>query len=227
MSVSRRTWTIALLFAASGLCGCGDGQSPAVPPAPIDEGIALPSAVAQATTDAPPAPPPSPREIFWQRLSALCGQAFAGYLTVGTEESDRAFGESDMTMHVRDCNEQEIRIPFAVGENRSRTWVVRATEAGLSLHHRHVDESGRSAAPDNYGGNTATEGSMRRQEFVVNEATKAQLPETRFNVWAMEVVPGKTFAYELQRPQEERYFRVEFDLDQPIETPPAPWGETG
>ena len=45
------------------------------------------------------------------------------------------------------------------------------------------------------------------------------------NVWAVEVHPGRTFAYELRRPN--RFFRVEFDLTKPVAAPPAPWGALG
>ena len=49
------------------------------------------------------------------------------------------------------------------------------------------------------------------------------------NVWAMEIEPGQRFLYELARPADElnpdgRLFQVEFDLTQPVETPPTPWG---
>jgi hypothetical protein len=48
------------------------------------------------------------------------------------------------------------------------------------------------------------------------------IPQSVANVWAVEVHPGRTFVYELQRPN--RHFRVEFDLTAPIAAPPAPWG---
>jgi hypothetical protein len=38
----------------------------------------------------------------------------------------------------------------------------------------------------------------------------------------MEIHPGRTFAYELRRPN--RHFRVEFDLSRPVPAPPPPWG---
>ena len=41
------------------------------------------------------------------------------------------------------------------------------------------------------------------------------------NVWAMEITDNM-FAYELSR--ENRFFRVEFDLTEPVPAPPAPWG---
>ncbi|MFK8014706.1 MAG: hypothetical protein AB8G17_04655 [Gammaproteobacteria bacterium] len=221
--LSQRT---AACLTLTVLAGCSDTPptQDATPIEQTDTSITAPAPPKQAPE---PAQPESAQTQFFKRLAALCGNAYAGYLTVGTEDSDRAFGESSMTMHVRDCDADEIRIPFSVGENRSRTWVVRRLDSALTLHHRHVDQSGASEDPDRYGGQTQNTGSATRQEFVVDDATKAQLPATKYNVWAIEVRPGKTFAYELQRPEEERFFRVEFDLDQPIETPPPAWGESG
>jgi len=43
------------------------------------------------------------------------------------------------------------------------------------------------------------------------------------NTWAMEVEPGQRFLYELSRP-DGRLFQVEFDLTQPADLPPPPWG---
>jgi hypothetical protein len=52
------------------------------------------------------------------------------------------------------------------------------------------------------------------------------------NVWRVEIDPAGTedarFAYQLKRTMaggapEDRLFRVEFDLTQPVETPPKPW----
>ena len=53
------------------------------------------------------------------------------------------------------------------------------------------------------------------------------------NVWTVEVDPqgadDAAFAYQLRRTvengaPEDRFFRVEFDLTQPVEAPPAAWG---
>lgn len=207
------------------LAACGDAPPPPADTAasPDERVAAAPAPVAPA--EVPPPPPQTPHQQFWSRLSALCGNAYAGYLTIGTEDSDRAFGEAELKMHVKDCLDDEIRIPFHVGDNRSRTFIVRRDGDTLTLHHRHLDENGEIDEPHGYGGATQSDGSARRQEFVVDDATKAKLPETRYNVWALEVVPGQMFAYELQRPEEDRFFRVEFDLAETIDTPPPPWGE--
>jgi hypothetical protein len=49
------------------------------------------------------------------------------------------------------------------------------------------------------------------------------IPQSAANVWAVEHVPGRLFAYELKRPG--RFFRVEFDLTAPVVAPPPPWGD--
>ena len=58
-----------------------------------------------------------------------------------------------------------------------------------------------------------------RQEFPADQFTKELLIREgntagANNVWAVEVIPGRTFAYELRRPG--RFFRVEFDLTKPV-----------
>ena len=78
-----------------------------------------------------------------------------------------------------------------------------------------------------YGGDTANSGSATRQEFPADEHSKQlfranNIPVSVDNVWAVEVHPGATFAYELRRPN--RHFRVEFDLTRPVPAPPASWG---
>lgn len=56
--------------------------------------------------------------------------------------------------------------------------------------------------------------------FLANELTASVT-----NVWAIEIVPGERFVYELSR--KDRLFRVEFDLSKPVEAPPPPWGDQG
>lgn len=171
-------------------------------------------------------PPSSPQDQFFANLSALCGQSFAGRV-VTTDAADAQFAGQPLVMHVRDCSAQEIRIPFHVGENRSRTWVITRTGAGLRLKHDHRHEDGHEDTLTQYGGDTANEGTATRQEFPVDEFSRAlfvdnNIPQSTTNVWAVEVHPGRMFAYELRRPN--RHFRVEFDLTAPVPTPPPAWG---
>jgi hypothetical protein len=172
---------------------------------------------------------PAPADVFFDRLTALCGQAYAGRVVADTPAPTGSdpFAGKPLVMHVRDCSRDEIRIPFHVGDDRSRTWVVTRTAGGLRLKHDHRHQDGSPDAVTMYGGNTATGGSAQRQEFPVDAESRAMfqregLTASVTNVWAMEVEPGRHFVYELSRPQ--RLFRVEFDLGQAVAPPPAPWG---
>ena len=158
------------------------------------------------------------QDDFLARLNALCGQRFEGRV-VTTDAADEKFASERLIMHVRDCSADEVRIPFAVGEDRSRTWVVTKTDAGLRLKHDHRHADGTTDVLHWYGGDTANVGTAERQEFPVDaesvalfNANDAAVSTT--NVWAMEVHPDRMFAYELRRPN--RHFRVDFDLTKPI-----------
>lgn len=87
------------------------------------------------------ASPASAQDDFLARLNALCGQRFEGRV-VTTDAADARFASERLIMHVRDCSPDEVRIPFAVGSDRSRTWVVTKTDAGLRLKHDHRHEDG-------------------------------------------------------------------------------------
>lgn len=193
--------------------------------------VLLLAACSQSAPDATsfaPAAATVPADDFFTRLHALCGKAFAGRLAAFTEADAAAFSGTPI-MHVRECTPDEIRIPFHVGENRSRTWVITRTSAGLRLKHDHRHEDGSSDALTMYGGDSRgrSEGTAQRQEFPADADSKAMfakggLAASIDNVWAIEVDPGALFAYELRRPN--RHFRVEFDLSSVVAAPPPPWG---
>src|SRR5690606_11558081 len=103
------------------------------------------------------APPASPQDTFFANLSALCGSAYAGRV-VTTDAADASFASQPLVMHVRDRSASEIRVPFNVGENRSRTWVITRTGEGLRLKHDHRHEDGSEDVLTQYGGDTANAG---------------------------------------------------------------------
>lgn len=164
-----------------------------------------------------------------QRLQAYCGQAFEGEITANVPaDPNDAFANKRLVMHVRECSPAEIRIPFHVGEDRSRTWILTRTNEGLRLKHDHRHEDGLPDAVTMYGGDTARPGTGARQEFPVDAYSVTMFREQGLdasvvNVWAMELTPEQTFVYELRRPTG-RLFRVAFDLTRPVSPPPAPWG---
>ena len=170
-------------------------------------------------------PAPSPQDRFFARLSALCGRAFEGRIVSPPVAADAAFADKRLIMHVRDCSDAEIHIPFQVGDDRSRTWVVARSGDSLRLKHAHRHADGSADALSQYGGDARAPGSADRQEFPADPFSRAlferhNIPQSATNVWAIELAPA--FAYELRRPG--RFFRIEFDLARPVAPPPPPWG---
>lgn len=170
-----------------------------------------------------------PADAFMARLKQHCGKAFAGRV-VTSDPADASFAGKRLVMHVRECNPGEARIPFHVGDDSSRTWIVSRTASGLRLKHDHRHEDGSPDKLTMYGGDSRASGTARRQEFPVDAESIALFTRegravSNSNVWAMEV-DESVFAYELRRPPIPggRFFRVEFDLTKPVAEPPPPWG---
>lgn len=170
-------------------------------------------------------PAPSPHDAVWRDLTALCGKAFPGTV-VEAPANDTTFAGRTLVMHVRSCADSVIRIPFHVGDNRSRTWVLTRTAAGLRLKHDHRHEDGSEDAVTQYGGDLRVPHAPGLYEFPADTFTARLLPAARTNVWTVALEPGTRFAYALRREGTDRRFRIEFDLTKPIDPPPAPWGAT-
>lgn len=182
----------------------------------------------------PDAPPPapagesSPAAQFLSHLAALCGHAYAGRVTANTPaQPNDPFEGQPLIMHVRTCEERRVLVPFHVGEDRSRTWVLTLLGDRIRLKHDHRHEDGSEDELTQYGGDSVVRGTAGRQEFPVDQFsidlfTRTNRTVSTTNVWAMEIVPGQTFSYELSRPG--RTFRVTFDLKTSVPLPPAPWG---
>lgn len=187
------------------------------------------SAEAPASTEAAPAAVSTltAQDAFWGELNLLCGKSFAGKL-VSSDAVDKDMADQEMAMTVN-CTDGKISIPFAIGDNRSRTWILSKTDTdtgtGLNLSHQHNHEDGSEDTLSQYGGDTATDGTATRQEFPADGFSVAlfmlqELEVSMANVWAVEITP-EIYAYELNR--EGRHFRVEFDLGTEIDTPVIPW----
>lgn len=165
------------------------------------------------------------QDDFWNHLVSLEGQAFKGQLSIGTEASDKNFMKGEAIMHIWKVSKSELRIPFHIGDNHSRTWVITRTKNGLRLKHDHRHEDGSDDKVTQYGGDTFALGTPIRQEFAADEYTGTLLPQSAKNIWAMEIESGKRFVYELRREHQNRFFRVEFDLRIPVKTPVLAWGD--
>lgn len=176
--------------------------------------------------DTAPAPTElAAQEAFWQALSSHCGKAYAGKL-VSEDAADADFADAAMVMHVSECSETRIAVPFHVGIpdesgalewDRSRTWLITRTDegpetSGLRLKHDHRHEDGEEDALTRYGGDTADEGTPRTQSFPVDPFSIDMFGEQGYeasvtNVWSLEVDPAGTqsstgggkFVYQLER----------------------------
>jgi hypothetical protein len=174
----------------------------------------------------------APADAFLAAVAAHCGKAFEGRIAVNEPRTDAPdpFDGKRLVMHVRGCDDAShtVRIPFHVGDDHSRTWVLSRTETGLRLKHDHRHEDGSPDAVTMYGGDSVPPGTAQRQSFPADADSvamfrKAGMDVSVRNTWAMEVVPDERFVYELTRPDGRR-FQVVFDLTKPVALPPAPWG---
>lgn len=177
-----------------------------------------------------PAPVQSQAAQFLSAIAAMCGNAYGGRIAANepATPNDPFVGQA-LVMHVRTCepDQERVLVPFHVGEDRSRTWVLTIHGDRIRLKHDHRHQDGTEDELTQYGGDSTSVGTATRQEFPVDQFsidlfTRTNRTVSNTNTWAMEVHPGKMFAYELSRPG--RLFRVEFDLTTTVPVPPAPWG---
>lgn len=173
------------------------------------------------------ATPTAHQPTFFSNLATLCGKTFEGRIVSPPVAADANFAGKRLVMHVRECSADTIRIPFHVGDDHSRTWVVTRTTTGYRLKHDHRHQDGSEDKVTQYGGDSTTPVTASRQEFPADAFTKELLVREgnvagANNIWAVEVAPNRAFAYELRRPG--RFFRLEFDLARTIAPPPPPWG---
>lgn len=180
-------------------------------------------------------PPVVSADAFLAAIATHCGKAYAGRIVANEPVSASATGAPDafegkpLVMHVRGCAAptRRIEIPFHVGDDHSRTWVLTRQDTGLRLKHDHRHRDGTADPVTLYGGDASAGGSAERQSFPVDAESIAMfrsegLAASVENTWAMDIHPAM-FAYELTRPGGRR-FRVEFDLTAPVPAPPTPWG---
>jgi len=163
-------------------------------------------------------------DAFFERLSALCGKAFAGRVAIDTPAATGPdpFAGKPLVMHVRECGDT-VRVPFHVGEDRSRTWVFTRTAGGVRLKHDHRHADGKPDSVTQYGGDSRAGGTAALIDFPADAFTANLIPAARTNVWTVELTPIQ-FVYRLRREGTDRRVRVEFDLTKPVPAPPAPWG---
>lgn len=156
------------------------------------------------------------QQSFYKRIKSLCGQSFSGKAVFPTDDKD-PFAGAPLMMVVQSCSDTTIRIPFIVGEDKSRTWVINKTSEGLQLKHDHRHEDGTPDEVTMYGGTAlANNENKLEQRFPADAYTAQLLPAAATNEWTLALSPdGRTFSYILKRGNQLR-FRADFDLTKPL-----------
>lgn len=148
------------------------------------------------------------REAFFANLGKLCGAVYEG-ASSAPDDGGEAFAGKKLVATIGACSASEIRIPFAVGIDISRTWIVTRTPSGLSLQHDHRHADGSPDAQTMYGGGAGSDGSAIAQKFRADAYTARLIPAAAGNVWTLSVSPdGRKLTYVLERDGKPR-FRAE------------------
>ena len=146
-----------------------------------------------------------PQNAFFEHLSALCGARFEGE-SVFPEDPGDAFRDQLLIATIKVCEEQKIAIPFQVGEDHSRTWVLTQTANGLQLKHDHRHADGTPDEVTLYGGTASEPGSDLSQSFPADAYTAELIPEAATNVWSITLsADGTQITYYLERHQKARF----------------------
>ncbi len=161
------------------------------------------------------------QDEFWNQLQSRCGQAFAGKMT--TDPIPKDFSGKELAMFVMSCSDTEIKIPFYVGDDHSRTWVFTKTPQGIKLKHDHRLKDGSEDKITQYGGTTTNTGSSAIQYFPADQETADLIPAAAGNVWWV-TINGSEYTYNLRRIDSPNHFQVQFDLTKEIPQPQRPWG---
>lgn len=152
-----------------------------------------------------------PQQAFFDSLLDLCGMSFEGEATFPEDPGDDWRGQK-LVAHIEGCDEDQLRIPFAVGNNRSRTWIISKVEGGLELKHDHRHEDGTPDEVTMYGGTTRSSGTARSQAFPADAFTAELIPEAATNEWSLTLnEDGTGLTYYLERHGKPR-FKAELQL---------------
>ena len=130
--------------------------------------------------------------------------AFSGYLKSIAVKPD--WRGKKLVAHIKTCTANEIRIPFIVGDDHSRTWILRRVEAGLQFQHDHRHADGMPDDVTLYGGTTLSSGSHLAQSFPADDYTADLIPEAATNEWFLSFSEdGTELTYYLERHGKPRF----------------------
>lgn len=147
------------------------------------------------------------QQAFFNDLRSLCGQSLTGKTQfLWSNDPKDPFVVNPLKAYVRVCTDTEIRIPFHIGEDTSRTWIFTMTAEGLQFKHQHLKPDGTPDRITNYGGMATVSGTRSRQYFPADQQTVSLDTAYTTNQWnvVLDLAQG-TLEYRLTRYQRPRY----------------------
>jgi len=161
--------------------------------------------------------PQDPQRAFFENMRAMCGETFGGR-TIFAEEGDETFEPARLYFTVEECGEDEIRAPFTVGDDASRTWILQMGEEGLTFSHEHLRPDGTEYETSGFGGHATDDGSATFQHFPDFWGTD-ETPEAERRIWRLRIdQENDLFVYYLDRGGRLAY-RLVFHLGPPSPAP--------
>ena len=106
--------------------------------------VSLPLAASLLATEAPLVSIQT-QDDFFNNIRKHCGKSYEGKVTVDNAAGG-SFANKKLIMHVRKCTDSQLQVPFHVGDDSSRTWLITKTGSGLSLKHDHRQKDGSNDA---------------------------------------------------------------------------------
>ncbi|GEM_PF-649189 len=158
---------------------------------------------------------------LWKSLSKHCGHTYKGEITSKSPGAD--FEGKELIMHVLECSDNQILIPFNVGDNRSRTWIFSLKNDLITLKHDHRKENGKADTITMYGGTTPNKGLQNIALFPADQETQNLIKYASTNLWWI-TLNDNEFTYNLKRIGHQGTFTITFDLTQKIKKPEPSWG---
>jgi hypothetical protein len=160
---------------------------------------------------------------FWDRIREHCGTAYRGKLADATPYY-QTFNADRIVIHFRNCTDTLTHISLHIDDNHSRNLLLTKANGTLRLKHDHRNPDGSEEEISQYGGDAPSPGLETRQIFEADEHTAEILPNRFDNFWFLDMMDEETLAYGVHWPKHGNSIRMEFDLSNPVEAPPTPWG---
>lgn len=176
----------------------------------IAVGLLIGLVIAQSHAQSP-APTPAldtNQQAFFDMVKSMCGARFEGKSVFPDDPGD-AFRDQLLVAVIETCDADEIRIPFIVGSDTSRTWLLARTVNGLQFKHDHRHADGTPDEVTLYGGIAIEAGSPLSQSFPADSYTADLIPEASTNEWFLSFSDdGQQLTYYLERHGKARFKAV-------------------